>query len=90
MSGEIRISDESITDSVDLIAKLQRHQINAVIKSERAKLAAITSDELAWMVYLPTEDDDPEDWAPYLARASEVVDRDVLEGAAARLIEGMR
>lgn len=65
---EMQISEEALNDAPDLLGQIQRRQANAFIAKERAALAAVSSWELAWSTYLPTEDDDPADWEPYLTR----------------------
>lgn len=77
----MNISDEAITDSGgDLLGEIQRRQTYAYIAKERAALAAVSTDEVAWMAFPPTPDDDPADYAPYWIRLSDVTgDRDSKE-----------
>jgi len=57
---------------MDLLAEIQQRLIDAEIARHRAELAAVTSPELAWLVYLPTPHDDPADWKPYLTRLTDL------------------
>lgn len=86
----ITVSDEAIANSVDLFGQIQRRQADALIAHERAELAAVTSDELAWRAYPPTPHDDPAEYAPYWVRATEVMPRADIEKMTAQLIESLR
>lgn len=70
----MEISAEVLGDSVDLIGKVQLRLINGVIAHHRSELAAVCGDWCAWMMYPPTPDDDPKEYAPYWARLTDVVE----------------
>jgi hypothetical protein len=69
------ISDEAVTDAPDLMAQLQKQQLDDFIARERAKLAAVTNDEVAWTFYPPTPRDDPAAYAPYWVRLTDLTGR---------------
>lgn len=68
----VKITDEMLTDQPDVMGQIQSHLTFGVIQSERAKLAAVSSWQLAWETYLPTPLDKPEDYAPYLVRLTDL------------------
>lgn len=67
------ISEEALVDSGDLMAQIQAQQVDAYIARERDVLAAASDDYTAWMVYPPTPHDDPEEYAPYWTRLTDLL-----------------
>lgn len=89
----IVVSDELLGPTLpDVLRLILRKQHYAMIKKERAELAAVTNDELAWTAYPPTPDDDPAEYKPYWMRLKDVpgVTQEQLEDATAALIEQMK
>ena len=73
----MEISKEYLEDSgPDLLQQIQRRQLDALYRQQRAELAAVTTEELAWIAYPPIKDDDPAEYAPYWARLADVVKDD--------------
>jgi hypothetical protein len=69
----MEISREAIEDSGgDLLGQIQQRQADAFIARERAELASICGDYIAWMAYPPTPHDDPAEYAPYWTRLSDL------------------
>jgi hypothetical protein len=73
----VEISRECLEDSgPDLLQQIQQRQLDALYKRHRADLAAVTTDELAWIAYPPLKSDDPAEYEPYWARLTDVVKDD--------------
>lgn len=63
---EIRVNAEAIGETgMDLLAKLQGMAVGGLMKRQRAELAALTSDEIAWLCYPPMASDDPAEYAAH-------------------------
>jgi hypothetical protein len=88
--NEIRVSDEVLTDKPDLMSQLQARMIYGVIKRERALLASICGDYVAWMAYPPEPQDDPAEYAPYWVKMTEVLPAEACERIVAAWFEGQR
>lgn len=69
--SEIRVTDEALRDSVDLLGVIHRRRCNWLIACERRGLALIIGEQAAWVVYPPTADDDPAEYAQYWQRMVE-------------------
>jgi hypothetical protein len=75
----------------DLLDTIRRHQTYAIIKAERARLASIYGDEVAWMAFPPTPDDNPAEWEPYWMRLKDAVPDEVeREAIVAAWLNGNR
>lgn len=70
----MKISNEVIgPSSGDLLGQIRQRQVNAYIARERAELAAVTDEYIAWMFYPPTPHDDPAEYAPYWSHLTDIV-----------------